>query len=630
MSEHNTLISNIKRQITFPDLFKELFPDNFQERGNSHCPFHEDSAASFQVEKEHGFCHAGCKPPGGNGKRWSVVDLWMRAKGSDFKTAVSELAERYEIHEPEPKAKREPVAIYDYTDEHGTLLFQVCRFEPKDFRQRRPDGKGGWTWSLGDTRRVLYRLTAVLQADVVWICEGEKDADNLAALGLCGTTSPQGAGKWSGLVDKHRIHEPLKSKHIHILPDNDGPGRDHAQDIAKSLQGFVASVKIVELPGLEEKGDLSDFIDKHGAESRLLIEGLAARVPEYEPPKKIKFGSYSCADLMAEDIPEVKWTIPGLLTEGLTVLAGSPKIGKSWLAFAIGLAVSAGLLALSFFQCNAGRVLYLALEDNKRRLKSRLVKMGKGDSPNLGNIFIETLAPKIRESKGTQNLLDKLNTWLLENSDAALIVIDTLAKVKKSHRGNQGSYEADYADIEGLQQLAAMYSVSIVLVTHDRKEEDSDPLKTITGSTGIVGAADSAWVLTKKRGDHEGGLFITGRDIEERKGTLMFEKDSGLWRWLGDAAELKMNNLSLDIRNALREAGKPLAPKEISESLGRGTTGTQYEAVKKMVQRMAERGELDRALNHKYALPPEDMYYGNSSSYYERTPEQTEAYLDHI
>jgi hypothetical protein len=486
---------------------------------------------------------------------------------------------------------------------------------------------------LGDTRRVLFGLPELRASDPdtpVLVVEGEKDCLSARAIGFVATTSPGGAAKWDGLVNRYAIHTPLKDRTVWVIPDNDGPGREHGEQVARGLTGLAKQVKLLNLPGLQEKQDLSDFIEKHGAESRRLIEGLAARIPEYEPPKKVKFGSYTCADLMAENIPDVKWIIPGLLTEGLTVLAGSPKIGKSWLAFAIGLAVSGGLQALSFFQCNVGRVLYLALEDNKRRLKSRLVKMGKGDSPNLGNIFIEVLAPKIRESKGTQNLLDKLNAWLLENSDAALIVIDTLAKVKKSHKGNQGSYEADYEDIEGLQQLAAVYSVSIILVTHDRKEEDSDPLKTITGSTGIVGAADSAWVLTKKRGDHEGGLFITGRDIEERKGTLMFEKDSGLWRWLGDAVELKMNNLALDIRNALLEAGKPLAPKEISESLGRGATGKQYESVKKMVQRMVDRGELDKALNHKYALPPEDMYYGNPSSYHERTPEQTEVYLDHI
>jgi DNA primase len=138
------LAAEIKRKVAFPDLFRELYPDHYLEQGNSHCPFHEDSAASFQVESDHAFCHAGCKPPSGNSRRWSVIDLWMQAKGVDFKTAVSDLAEKHGIrHESEPKRNPELVASYDYTDEDGELLFQVCRFEPKNFRQRRPDGKDG-------------------------------------------------------------------------------------------------------------------------------------------------------------------------------------------------------------------------------------------------------------------------------------------------------------------------------------------------------------------------------------------------------------------------------------------------------------------------------------------------------
>jgi putative DNA primase/helicase len=278
--------AELKTKIAFLGLFRELFPNHYRSQANSHCPFHDDSAASFQLSPDHGFCHAGCNPPSGNSKRWSPIDLWMRAKGVDFKTAVSDLAEKHGIEiqrEPQPKGKREPVATYDYTDDDGNLLFQVCRFEPKDFRQRRPDGKGGWTWKLEDTRRVLYRLPAVIEADTVWFAEGEKDADNLAALGLCGSTSPQGAGKWTGLLDKFRIHESLQGKTVLILPDNDEAGRQHALDVAASLHGFAGSVRILSLPDLPAKGDVSDFIAKHGSDEakRLLLE-IAEATPLYD------------------------------------------------------------------------------------------------------------------------------------------------------------------------------------------------------------------------------------------------------------------------------------------------------------------------------------------------------------
>jgi 5S rRNA maturation endonuclease (ribonuclease M5) len=634
----SNLAAEVKAKIPFPDLFRELYPDKFRKSGDSHCPCHEnhkngDEDPAFQVNDDYGFCHVGCKPPGGKSKSWSVIDLWMKKKRVDFKTALSELAEKCGIHhEPGPKRNREPIATYDYVAKNGELLFQVCRYEPKDFCQRIPDGNGGWTWKLGDTLRVLYRLPEVLKADVVWLCEGEKDADNLAALELCGTTSPQGAGKWKSLVDKYRIHEPLKGKHVHILPDNDQAGRDHAQDVAPSLHGFAASVKILELPGLPKKGDVSDFIEKHGVDARPVLEEIAAKTPEYQPPEPVRFGSYTCAKLMAADVPDVRWVVPGLLCEGLVILAGSPKIGKSWLVLSLCLSIAAGDRALSQFSCNTGDVLYLALEDNPRRLKKRLLKMGvKDDTPGLDKIFMETSSPTLHEPENKLNLLDVLHKWLEENPNAALIAIDTLAKIRNQQKGNKSVYQQDYGDIEGLQRLASHYKVAILLVTHDRKEEDSDPFKTITGSTAIVGAADAAWVLTKKRGETEGSLFISGRDIEERRGTLQFDKDSGLWRWIGDTAELKMNDLERDIRNAILEAGKPCGSKEICEQLGLKTSGRDYDRINKAVQRMKDRGELEKSAGRgKYTLPPEDFYYRKSSNYQDTGPEQMEVYLDHI
>ena len=169
-----------------------------------------------------------------------------------------------------------------YRDESGELLFQTVRYDPKDFNQRRPNGNGGWTWNLDDTRLVLYNLERVLESDTVWFCEGEKCADDISGLDLCGTTAPLGAGKCPGLVKKHSIHDPLRGKKVYILPDNDVPGRNHALEIGQALVGFAASVKIVELPGLKAKGDVSDFIEKRGPEEakRLLLE-LTAKTPDY-------------------------------------------------------------------------------------------------------------------------------------------------------------------------------------------------------------------------------------------------------------------------------------------------------------------------------------------------------------
>ena len=158
------------------------------------------------------------------------------------------------------------VATYDYRDASGQLLFQVVRFEPKDFRQRRPEGDG-WVWELGDTPRVLYRLPELTQADPkqwVYVVEGEKDADNLAALGIVATCNPGGAGKWGKLSDDSVLH----GRRVAILPDNDDPGRRHAQDVAAHLAGKAAEVRIVALPGPGK--DVSDWIAAGGTAQQLM------------------------------------------------------------------------------------------------------------------------------------------------------------------------------------------------------------------------------------------------------------------------------------------------------------------------------------------------------------------------
>lgn len=162
---------------------------------------------------------------------------------------------------------REIVATYDYCDEAGCLRYQVVRFEPKDFRQRRPDGKGGWIWDLRGVERLLYRLPELVTADSaqpVYLVEGEKDTDALRELGLTATCNPMGAGKW-----QDRFAGPLRGRHIIIIPDHDEPGREHAQTVAASVGPVAASVKVLELPGLPPGGDVSDWLAAGGTVEEL-------------------------------------------------------------------------------------------------------------------------------------------------------------------------------------------------------------------------------------------------------------------------------------------------------------------------------------------------------------------------
>jgi len=170
---------------------------------------------------------------------------------------------------------------YDYYDEQHRLLFQVVRKPGHKFIQRRPEGSNGWAYNLKGVRRVLYRLPQLAAADplaTVFVCEGEKDADNLGRLGFVTTTNPGGAGKWR---DDYSAF--LKGHPVVILPDNDVAGIEHAAKVFRSLNG-VCNRRIVKLPGLPAKGDVSDWIRAGGSRDEMLelVEQTKNRAADFE------------------------------------------------------------------------------------------------------------------------------------------------------------------------------------------------------------------------------------------------------------------------------------------------------------------------------------------------------------
>lgn len=155
--------------------------------------------------------------------------------------------------------------FYDYRDEKNDLLFQVVRKPGHKFLQRRPDGGGDWIWNLEGVRRVVYRLHELINHEgIVFVCEGEKDVDNVRALGLIATTNPGGAGKW-----REEYSAYLSDRDVVILPDNDEPGRNHADLVERSLKITAKSVKVLKLPGLGDKEDVSDWIGRGGTREQL-------------------------------------------------------------------------------------------------------------------------------------------------------------------------------------------------------------------------------------------------------------------------------------------------------------------------------------------------------------------------
>jgi 5S rRNA maturation endonuclease (ribonuclease M5) len=203
----------------------------------------------------------------------SVIDWLMQEKGITAAAAIQELGGGRNGSEPLGKI----VATYDYTDETGNLLFQCVRYEPKDFRQRRPDGNGGFIWNLKGVRRVVYRLPEVIAAETVFVAEGEKDANNVRALGFTATTNPLGAKKW-----RDEYSEVLRGKDVIVFGDDDKDGTEHVALVIKSLQDKAKSITEIKFPA----HDISDYIKSFPSldEAKTAVTKLIRESQQPKPP----------------------------------------------------------------------------------------------------------------------------------------------------------------------------------------------------------------------------------------------------------------------------------------------------------------------------------------------------------
>lgn len=297
--------------------------------------------------------------------------------------------------------------------------------------------------------------------------------------------------------------------------------------------------------------------------------------------------------LLGLEFEPIKYVIPGYVAEGLTILGGRPKLGKSWLALDWVVAVASGGLSLGA-RCEQGDAFYLALEDNQRRLQDRLrVVLPKLKSlrPDLSRLSLLTEAPKIGEG-----LIEALDTWRTRAEDPRLIVVDTLAMVRPPKGRNQDSYAADYAALSPLQQYASAHRLAVVVVTHVRKMEASDPLEMISGTNGLTGAADSIMVLDRTADGPK--LYGRGRDVEEVEKALRF--DGGKWSALGNADEVKRSDERRKIIEALGNYRAKLSPKEIAEAAGMKVNNVNHLLIK-----MVRSGEVVKDGYGTYSyLPP--------------------------
>lgn len=296
----------------------------------------------------------------------------------------------------------------------------------------------------------------------------------------------------------------------------------------------------------------------------------------------------TAAELMKKEFPEPRWAIPGILPEGLNLLAGKPKKGKSIFALNIGLSISLGGLALGKILVERGAVIYLALEDTERRLQGRLKQMMvySDQAPDALHLF--TKWPRM-DAGG----LELLEAKISETPNLRLVIIDTLQKFRKPAKGNANLYAEDYETVTKIKNVADSLGVCILLIHHLRKSEADDIFDTLSGSLGLTGGTDGNLVMESIRGITT--LHITGRDLEGVE--LAIELDSRLLSWmlLGKRSEVKKNHDQQRLYDALKQSAGPVTPKELSES-----TGLKIGYVKNILAKFLDEGNVRHSGYGKY------------------------------
>ncbi|MGO8989082.1 MAG: AAA family ATPase [bacterium] len=357
--------------------FYEKYLPNLKKAGThqykSLCPFHEEKDASFNINSEDGtyFCH-GC------GKKGNAFHFYAKTHQLDdryhFPKILKGIASDFGITSTEQE--RKVVKTYDYVDQQGNLLFQVCRYEPKDFRARRPDGKGGWIENLDGVKRVPYRLPELIKAETACVVEGEKDADSLHMLGFVATTFPLGSRSY-----RSEYSEYLEGKNIVLFPDNDIAGREYMLKIASCVNGGSRSLKWVDLPGLPDKGDVTDFIIKFQdpLEAKEEILGLIEQAPLYTPPQKktIEDIIVTIQDFHDLEFPRRAYHLyPWFKEQEIILIAGERGLGKSFFGHSIANAISTGT-SCGPWECKlSGPILLVDGEMTVNDLQERFEMMG--------------------------------------------------------------------------------------------------------------------------------------------------------------------------------------------------------------------------------------------------------------
>jgi AAA domain len=432
------------------------------------CPYHDDKMPSLSISEGGDgrvlvHCHAGCE------------------------NVFGRLVEDGVVVPSSSQASSQPERAYQYMNASGLLAYQVVRLPSKQFRVRRPTVDGDWIWDLPDELRVPYRLPELLQAPEdapIFVVEGEKDADTLAAHGYVATTNPFGAGKW-----RPQYNQYFRGRHVVIVPDNDEPGRRHAEAVKQQLEPVAASIRVLSLTGVvPEKGDVSDLIADGGIET-------FARLLEQLPPPEVRHKPYlSIRDLAR--LPRRQWLVEDLMPQrGFALLYGDSGVGKSFVAIDASVRIAAGESVLGR-QTAPGLVFYVPLEGQTGlhdRIQAACEEIGVGDADRLP-LVVSGSPLDLSSGDSVSELISAVGAAATAYRTAAtLVVIDTLSRAMPGM--NENSPDDMNRAVTALARIQRETGSAVLVIHHSGKTAE----RGARGHSSLRAAVDAELLVSRDK-----------------------------------------------------------------------------------------------------------------------------------